>query len=217
MTSSGKTHHKFKNLTGQRFGMLLALEPTKSTGKSWRWSYLCDCGQKVEKLGSDVTKELRRGGTPNCGCATAKLIGQKNSTHGMTKHPAYAVYRSMVGRCSLPTHQAWANYGGRGVTVCDRWAASFENFWEDMGGSYQRGLDLDRVDNDKGYAPENCRWVDRRTNAMNTRRTIRQVDVPKLSAETGIGRTTLYNRIKAGWSLEKLTLPPDARNRYSTS
>jgi len=144
-------------------------------------------------------------------------VSKANTKHGMSKHPAFAVWRSMLDRCRLQSHQAYANYGGRGITVCSSWQESFSNFWADMGGFYQRGLDLDRIDNNGPYSPENCRWVDRRTNTMNKRSSIRVVDVQALSAQTGISRSTLYNRIRQGWSLEELTRAPSPANRCTTS
>src|SRR5574343_575843 len=82
---------------------------------------------------------------------SAKLTG-----HGMSKHPAYAVWRPMLARCGTPSHPAFKNYGARGITVCARWRKSFENFWEDMGPTYRRGLTLERTNNARGYSPANC-------------------------------------------------------------
>ena len=213
---TGLRHHNARDLTGQTFGMLTALS-VESAGRGLRWRFACQCGAQCVKAGQDVTKEVKRGGTPNCGCMTGRLIGSKNITHGMSRHKAYAVYRSMVDRCTLETHRAWANYGGRGIKVCDAWLGSFEAFWQDMGGTYKPNLDLDRKDNEAGYSPENCHWVTRRENAMNKRTTIRAIDIPKLSAETCISRSTLYARVRSGWPLEKLTTPPAPTNRCSTS
>jgi predicted DNA-binding transcriptional regulator AlpA len=210
LMKDGSKHHNFRDLTGLRFGALTAVETSHTDGAKWYWIYKCDCGKLVTKLGQDVTKDLKRGGTPNCGCMTGRLIGTKNSTHGMSKHPAYAIWRSMRDRCRLPSHQAWANYGGRGITVCERWN-SFENFWEDMGATYQRGLDLDRRDNNAGYSKENCRWVSRKVNALN-KRNYRGVDIATIAAETGISRSTLYYRLNRGLCL---TSPTPARNKGS--
>lgn len=196
--------------------MLTALHPETSTGRAWKWRFLCRCGAQTVKLGSDVTKEVKRGGTPNCGCVTRHLIGKKNAKHGMSRHPAYIVWRNMNARCSSPAEPAYKNYGARGVYVCEKWRSSFEAFWEDMGATYVRGLELDRTDNNGPYSPENCRWVSRRMNTMNRRTTVRVVDVPALSVATGIGRTTLYNRLKSGWPVELLTLPPSFSNRCTT-
>ena len=206
--TGGKKHHNFKDLTGQRFGMLVALRPSHSDGKRWYWELQCDCGETCKKQTADLSAEMKRGGTPNCGCATKRLISKANSKHGMTKHPAYAVYRSMIDRCRLPTHQAWKNYGGRGISVCSRWQESFVNFWEDMGPSYQKGLTLERLDNELDYSPDNCQWVSMRDQTMNKRTSVRCADIPQLSKETGIAKSTLYYRAKKG---QPLTTPPDKR------
>jgi predicted DNA-binding transcriptional regulator AlpA len=147
---------------------------------------------------------------------TRQLIGKGNTTHGMSKHPAYFTWRNMHNRCYKEWETAYKNYGARGITVCERWA-TFEAFWEDMGASYLPGLELDRIDNNGPYAPHNCRWAAAAVQAMNRRSTIREVNVPALSAATGIGRTTLYNRIRSGWPLDKLTEPPSFKNRCTTS
>jgi hypothetical protein len=142
----------------------------------------------------------------------------------MSFHPAYAVYRSMLDRCNLPTHQAYHNYGGRGITVCERWQASFENFWADMGESYKKGLTLDRRNNMGNYTSKNCRWIKWQPQCVNKRTNV-WADTPhgpmtlsQISDLTGIGRTTIHYRWKAGvrdWEL--LTATPDVRNRFMTS
>lgn len=213
----GKRHHNFRDLTGLRFGMLQVIGPSHTDGAKWHWLSRCDCGNIDTYIGGRLTQEVKRGGIPNCGCATSRLLSEGNRRHGMSKHPAYAVWRSMLSRCHLPSHRAWGNYGGRGITVCARWKEGFENFWEDMGPTYLRGLELDRIDNNEGYTPENCRWATRRSNAMNKRGTIRAVDVPTLAAETGISRSTLYYRIRHGWTVEELHRTPSPLNRCGTS
>ena len=201
---SGKKHHNFRDLTDQQFGALTALHPDHSDGKRWHWLYQCACGKLVVKCGQDVTGEVTRGGVPNCGCLSAQLMSEKLRTHGMSKHPAYGVYRSMLDRCHLSSHKAWKNYGARGIQVCARWRQKFENFWTDMGPSYESGLDLDRRDNSLGYSPENCRWVTRKTNTLNKRNS-RGLDITTLSAETGISRSTLYYRLNRGLCLTSPT------------
>ena len=212
----GKLHHRTPNLTGQIFGALTAINPEHSNGKKRYWRFRCQCGTHCVKVGTDVRKETKRGGTPNCGCLTKQLIAKANTTHGMSKHPAFAVWRSMVDRCYLPTHQAWANYGGRGISVCEGWRQSFQAFWGDMGSTYRRGLDLDRIDNNGGYTPQNCRWTTRRISSMNRRNTERRIDVVELSKSTGVSTSTIYYRLAHNWPLSKLTLPPSPKNRCTT-
>lgn len=219
----GNLHHRTPNLTDQRFGMLTALRPGTSDGRKRKWHFRCDCGNTCEKVGADVTKETKRGGTPNCGCASIALQSKARTTHGMTRHPAYAVWRSLSARCCNPRHAAWDNYGGRGIKVCSRWRTSFQNFWDDMGPSYQPGMDLDRINNDGHYEPLNCRWVDRRE-GNNNRRTNRLIKTPwgqmtisQAARKSGINATTLLYRIDNGWPTKDLFRAPAFTNRYGTS
>lgn len=195
----GSLHWKNRNLSGQTFGALVAIHPAGSDGKKMRWVFRCQCGQLTTKVGADVTKEVKRGGTPNCGCLSRRLISQKNRTHGMSKHPAYWVWRSMHDRCRLPTHQAYPNYGARGIRVHEEWQ-TFPNFWADMGPTYRTGLTLERKDNNAGYSKENCVWATRTAQAQNRRNSL-TVNIPELSKQTGISRSTLYYRLSHGLSL----------------
>ena len=129
-----------------------------------------NCGFEHEMLEQNYRKHNRLG-TKHCG----KCV--KETFHYMTKTPIYNAWRGMHYRTQDLSDK---NYGGRGIAVCERWL-KFENFWADMGASYQRGLELDRADNDGPYSPENCQWVTRRANTMNKRTSVRQVDAPALS------------------------------------
>lgn len=226
MPRTGKKHHRYVDYSGQTFGMLTALDmlPKDPNAHHPKWLLMCECGQTTAKVIHDVKKSLRKGATPNCGCSTGRLLGDKMRTHGMTKHPAYAIWRSMNDRCRLPSHQAWRNYGARGIAVCPEWRDSFETFWLDMGPTYAAGLELDRRDNSQGYSAINCRWVPRQTNA-NNRRTNLWIEtsagretVADACRRVGISRHLVYYRLQHGWSGDDLLLPAGAeRQKFSTS
>src|SRR4051812_35697984 len=113
---AGKPHHRAKDITGLTSDSLTALRFSHSDGKKSWWEVQCKCGKVITMPAS----ELQKGKQKSCGCEWYFRIGLKNSTHGMSDTPMYAVYRSMIDRCRLPTHQAWRNYGARGIRVCER-------------------------------------------------------------------------------------------------
>ena len=210
------------DLSGQTFHYLTVLERAENNAQGKpQWLCQCICGKQVVVSTWDLLD--KKYPTKSCGCMRNQLIGEAQKTHGMSYHPAFAVWHSMKQRCLDTNHHAYHNYGGRGITVCDRWLESFENFWNDMGASWQKGLELDRIDNNKGYSPENCRWGERKLNARN-RRTNRTIDSPlgrmsvsELAERTGIGETTLLYRLDHDWPTESLCIKPDARNVCTTS
>jgi len=138
----------------------------------------------------------------------------------MSKHPVYGVWRGMIDRCKLPSHQAWGRYGGRGITVCPQWT-EFEVFWADMQTGYGPGLELDRRDNSLGYSPENCRWVTSQVNCRN-RRSETLIQTPngplplwQAAEVSGIGKTTLSYRHQHNWPAARMFDKPDVSNRMS--
>jgi len=209
---------RMRDITGHRIGLLQAVKFLGTNGRRAVWLIRCDCG--IEKQ-----MQLRRflaDGVTSCGCRKddhKRMPRPELRTHGLSKHPAYAVWRSMRDRCRLPTHHAYDRYGGRGIAVCERWR-TFEMFWEDMGPTYQAGLTLERKDNDKGYNPENCVWETRLAQAHNTRANI-TLETPwglmtagEAADKAGINRTTIYYRIAHGVPMSRLWDPPDVTNRF---
>lgn len=213
--TDGKKHHKFRDLTGQTFGMLTALYQTRKDRGGNYWMFQCDCGNVRELRGYYPAQAVRAGRTPSCGCASRP----GRWTHGQSKHPLYRVYWAMVQRCTNPKTASWKNYGGRGITVCEQWLASFETFLRDMEPCYQPGLTLDRIDNSQGYSPENCRWTTPAEQSLNRRTNVRVEGetVTEIAKRTGLNRQTLYYRVKAGRGADTLLLPPRKGKTYMTS
>ena len=118
------------------------------------------CDNTFECRISSVT----HGETRSCGC----IVGKGNITHGLKKHKGYKVHNDMMRRCYNERTSGYQNYGGRGITVCDEWlnVVGFIAWFE---GNYIEGFTLDRIDNDKGYNPDNCRFADKVTQALNQR------------------------------------------------
>ena len=206
-------------MTGFSVGYLTALSYQGSNGHKSLWNVGCVCGKTVVLAATELKKLKDRGTQASCGCKRAETIGAKNLKHGMARHPAYAVWRSMLDRCRLPTHQAWANYGGRGITVCPAWQESFTAFWEDMGPTYAPGLTLDRKLNDSGYSPGNCHWTTSKAQANNTRANVLvgEETASQLAERTSVKRSTMYYRLSRGVPTERLTEPPDFSRKVSTS
>lgn len=193
--------------TGSLFGewVVLGDGPPAICGRR-RVRVQCSCG----KIAYNQVSNLRSGGSKSCGHNMGVTHGQ---TRGEKCTSAYAVWKDLLRRCYNPNATNYERYGGRGITVCDSWRESFENFYRDMGDA-PKGLQLDRMDNSAGYSPENCRWITRLENMRNTRANINLTWNGKtqcLSAwveELGIARCILRYRIKRKWSVEKAFTTP---------
>lgn len=172
--------------------------------KKATWGCLCYCGKKFTATG----KSIRQGYIKSCGCYRSKVLsnsGASNKTHGKTGSRLYNIWRGMKKRCYLPTDSSYKNYGAKGITVCEEWSNSFESFmeWAENNG-YQDKLTIDRLDNSKGYYPENCRWADYTTQGRNRSNNARMeykgkiLTKTEIAKELGISKNLLHYRITKG-------------------
>lgn len=160
---------------GDRHGRLTAISQagrTKAGGVVWL--FRCDCGTETAISASRVRDKDEP--TRSCGCLKREHDA-KLRLHGLTDTPEHKAWMGMRARCYNPNHQSYKNYGGRGITVCDRWRDSFHSFLEDMGPRPADHLSLDRRDNDRGYEPGNCRWATDLQQNRNRRNVKRQFDI----------------------------------------
>lgn len=159
---------KFIDLTNQTFGRLTVVSRGDNDGTRATWNCVCECGTETNVDG----KKLRSGHTKSCGCYRAEVsapkTGHKNMRHGYAfRTPTYRTWAGMIQRCNNPSNKDYADYGAKGVTVCDRWR-DFKLFLEDMG-ERPGGLTLDRINPYGNYEPSNCRWADWIVQANNRR------------------------------------------------
>lgn len=181
-------------LPNMRFGKLETVAYVNG-----RWFCKCDCGNEVRVIAGN----LRKGNSTSCGCKKR----ERSTRHGLSNSKEYRVWQEMIQRCENPNNQAYANYGGRGIAVCDRWK-DFAVFITDMG-RRPKNYQIDRIDNDKGYSPDNCRWVPSRINLSNKRNNHKveyqdqTLTVAEWSRVLGIHERTLFNRLGRGWPVDR--------------
>lgn len=193
---------KVKNLAGRTYGRLFVTGFIGLSNHKALWKCRCSCGVEIDARSTDIT----RGHTESCGCSRVDKI----TTHGKSKCPEYKVWDAMIGRCTRPKDKGYANYGGRGIAVCERWLHSFQSFLADMGPRPSSAHSIDRINNDDGYHPGNCRWVTREQQNRNTRRNRvveyrgEKCSIAELATRFRIPYGTFRSRLRLGWSVEKI-------------
>ncbi len=203
------------DIAGRRFGKLAVIRRDGTTRHgAILWLCVCDCGNSTRVTGAS----LRKGATNSCGCLRAERTRERRVTHGATRggqrRPEYEIWTNIIKRCTNPGCAAYARYGGRGITMCERWRTSFAAFLEDVGLRPSAQHTIDRINNDGNYEPANCRWATRSEQARN--RGNRQVEyhgrsltLVEWSEEIGLPLRRLYWRIViAGWPVEKAFATP---------
>lgn len=203
------------DMSGQKYNRLTV---HKYIGRSM-WECICECGCIVKVSRSNLTS----GQVQSCGCLAKDILQTRNTTHGLSKSPEYKSWSLAKNRCFNQKAKDYPLYGGRGISMCQQWINSFECFIADMGYRPSPNHSLDRIDNDKGYEPANCRWVDKVTQAQNRRTTTMVtafgetksyrawLDDPRCNVSKYI---TLRARIyEYGWSAEKAITTKERINK----
>jgi hypothetical protein len=204
--------HNSVDLTGQVFGRLTVKSLGPSLRDKRRWLCECSCGGAALVM----TSNLRRGNTKSCGCFHADQVvksGEKHVTHGKSYTPLYVVWRGMMQRCYNPKAVNYDRYGGRGITVCERWH-SVGNFILDMPPRPSEHHTLERVKNEEGYSPSNCRWATNKEQSRNRRNNRfmvfegKRFSLVEWAEITGINAKAISHRLCLGWSIERTLTTP---------
>ncbi len=201
--------HRMKCKIGDKFGRLTLLE--RISGGRTKWRCLCDCGKTAEVL----QQSLLSGNTKSCGC----LVAEKNFKHGGYYTSEYSIWSGMKARCYNPRKRSYGEYGGRGISVCERWRNSFPNFLADLGKRPSKNHSLERVDVNGNYEPANCRWATSSEQANNKRDnnliTFRGETLTETQwrRKLGFNRGTIRQRIVNGWSVEDALTTPSRHKK----
>lgn len=201
------------------YGDLTVIKESEKKRRSLagKWYHCkCVCGKSA-----DVSVyKLLSGEKKSCGCLRSRACTARVTTHGLCKHPIYSTWSSMMRRCYTKSQTAYHRYGGRGIIVEKRWH-KFINFYNDMSPYWKEKLELDRINNNKGYSRKNCRWVTR-TEQVNNTSSNRYITIneKRLSAsdwsrKNNISINTIYDRLKNGWDpVDAVTMKPDKGRKY---
>lgn len=200
-----------KDITGYKFNGCTVISRASNKGKYTAWNCICRCGNQFIARSGDI----KSGNTKSCGCYCKEISGDKARTHGKRETRLYTIWSNMKSRCINTNNVNYKNYGGKGITICNSWMNSFENFYKwAIKNGYKDNLTIDRIDNNDDYKPENCRWADyksqerNRTNNHVITYNGRTLSMAEWAEITGIPYKTLWKRIKDGWSAEKALTRP---------
>lgn len=197
---------KFQDLTGQKFGRLTVIKRVENTkNKDTLWLCKCDCG------GETITRitNLKNGNTKSCGCLNKEHLLKSITKHGLHNEKLYNTWKCIRQRCNNKNNPSYKNYGGRGITICNEWN-DFKNFYDwALNNGYKENLTIDRINNNKGYSPENCRWADKTTQSNNKRNNRNYTynnethTMGEWAKILNVNYWALRSRLDRGWDIKK--------------
>lgn len=203
---------KIHDLTGEAFGRLTALKCVGSDGRRRLWDCECSCGNRLIVNAT----ALRTGHTKSCGCYKREYASARATIHGLRNTRLFRIWAGTRQRCSNSNNPSYPRYGGRGINVCPEWDRSFTVFYDwALANGYDETLTLERIDNDKGYSPENCRWATRLEQGNNKSNTV----IVEFRGEVGpvsplirkhavVSEKLVRSRLRKGWTAERALLEP---------
>ena len=213
---------KLIDLTGQRFGRLVVLERANCNYHGAYWLCKCDCGNEKIISGTSLRKAL----TISCGCYAKEQRRKATTKHGFARTKLNYAYDHMIKRCYSSKDKYFKNYGGRGIKVCDEWLNDSRIFYKwaiengyDSNAPYMK-FTLDRIAVNGDYSPENCRFVDIKTQCNNRTSNFLitydglTMNATEWSKKTGLNPRTIIKRIRSGWSAKEALTTPQCKNQY---
>lgn len=209
-------HPSFVDIEGWVSGRLTVMGYAGNINGSKMWFCKCQCGNTTRVSSHRIKKNT----TTSCGCYATELLVRRSTTHGYSKKksPEYLAWANMRKRCNSLSNFFYADYGGRGISICKRWD-DFENFLSDMGKRPGNDYSIDRIDNDENYEPGNVRWATQKQQCNNRRNNFlvtfngETKTIAQWRRDIGIDKNTLRQRIVRGWEIERaLTAPVSSKN-----
>lgn len=209
------------HLEGQRFGNLTVIkEDGRSKYGDVMWLCQCDCGNTTRVKSVD----LIHNNTHSCGCFKLARISETNTIHGKCNTKLYHIWHGIKNRCYNPNHDNYIRYGARSIQMCDEWVNNFQAFYDwAITHGFEENLTIDRINNYKGYSPDNCRWITPKEQQHNRRDTVfltykgETKSLPEWAEIMHINVDALRYRIKAHWSVDKALETPVKSINKSTN
>ena len=202
---------KIRNLIGMTFGKWEVLSRVTDQAPI-KWLCVCVCGES----GIVASVDLWHGRSRSCGCFRIKHLIESQTTHGMTHTKEYGTWEHIIQRCENPNNTNFHHYGGRGIYICHAWRNDFTLFYKELGKAPSRKHSIERIDNEKGYIPGNCRWATQEEQTQNMRTTKKYLYRGKLvsvqqarrMASSEASYITIKTRIRNGWDFTKAIETP---------